>query len=187
MSIFKTKVPPEFRSLDALNAVLSPGEFPVYNRFVSLRSDIQQWASHWGGVSAWPYTFEILFFRALARGPERVQHFINVLGGHELKGKVLLLSLQTFQGGLPDSKNPFAIPLLWSYQQEQLMTLVQGLTIIQTRVPFMSQSIHSVGPGQVLSTSISESFSAAEGPTGDGSSDAEEEALVQGVLNADFE
>ncbi|KDR73875.1 hypothetical protein GALMADRAFT_50563, partial [Galerina marginata CBS 339.88] len=103
--------------------------------FLKVREKVQKWGSYWGGIAAWPDTFEVLLHRAIARGPERVLQFIERLWSHELVGREILRSLQVMDGYLPD--RPMAVKILWAYQQEQLMTMVQGLTTIQTRLPII--------------------------------------------------
>lgn len=106
-----------------------------YSTLLCLRDDIKIWCSYWGGIQAWPETFELIFHRASKRGKDKVGRFIERVLVHELRGKSLLRQLQFIEGSLPDSEA--VLRSLWSYQQEQVITLVQGITIIQTKLPIL--------------------------------------------------
>lgn len=165
LSILKTKVPPSFRPLEVLETMARKANFTAYDHFITTRKSVLEWGSLWGGIPAGSETLEILFCRALARGPERVQYFIQRICAHETKGTELLKALQINKLFLPGDIK--LVSILWDYQQEQVIEVVRGLTIIQTRVPIMRKSIFSVGPGQSLHDSIASVF--AEGAENDDS------------------
>lgn len=157
MAVFKSSVTPAFRSLDVLEAMSRQHNFQAYDHFVEIRESVKIWSSMWGGVSAWSDTLEILFYRALARGPERTDYFIRRLCAHEMKGRELLRSLEKIEGCLPNDAT--LVSTLWCYQQELVIEVVRGLTIVQTRLPIMRRwDMSSVGPSQVFHTSVVNSF-----------------------------
>ncbi|KAF9552828.1 hypothetical protein CPC08DRAFT_592449, partial [Agrocybe pediades] len=106
-----------------------------YEAFMALREDTKVWSERWGGVTIWRDSLEVLFSRAYHLGEEKTKAYIERLWTHELHGKQILRQLRTFEGILPSSKG--ITNILWSYQQELVITLVQGITIIQTKLPFL--------------------------------------------------
>lgn len=108
---------------------------------MELRESVISWSSVWGGIKAWPETLEILFSRANRRGPEKLRRFVERLLLHEAHGKRFFRELQSLDGMLPTGQAP--LRSLWNFQQEQIVTMVEGLTIIQTKLPILRRTAFS--------------------------------------------
>jgi len=111
--------------------------FSQYDNFIALRENVIKWGSYWGGVNAWPDTLDYLFHCAKNHGtPER---FIEKVWTHELCGHELLHALQVIIGILP--QGAVAVCMIWAYQQEQVIMVTQGISIIWTKLPLFREEI----------------------------------------------
>lgn len=118
--------------------------FSDYESFLWYRSIISSWSRCWGGMADWPRNLEVELDRARGNGPEALARFFRRMWNHEQRGRFLLHSIQKqTASSLP--ANPEAIMTLWNLQQDQVIVLTRGLTIIELTALVAERSMFSIG------------------------------------------
>ncbi len=122
----------------------APRGFAVYNDFLQNRAIAAEWSRRWGGVANWPYSLEIELERLKSRGPEGISKFYRRLWQHEHRGRRLLYDIQkqTIKTLPPNDE---AIMQLWNLQQDQVIVLTRGLTILELTVSVAERTMFTIG------------------------------------------
>lgn len=123
---------------------LELGGFSDYKSFLWYRGVVSDWTKCWGGMANWPRNLEVELDRARGNGPEAIALFFRRLWNHEHRGRYLLHAIQTqTSSSLPS--NPEAIMCLWNLQQDQIIVLTRGLTIIELTASVAEQTMFTIG------------------------------------------
>ena len=125
----------------------APRGFAVYDEFLWNRAITADWSRRWGGVANWPHSLEIELERLKSRGPEGISTFYRRLWQHEHRGRYLLYEIQK-QTIMTLPPNDEAIMQLWNLQQDQVMVLTRGLTIMELTGSMALRHL-SIGGGEL--------------------------------------
>ena len=122
----------------------APRGFAVYDEFLWNRGITVDWSRRWGGVANWPHSLEIELDRLKARGPEGISKFYRRLWQHEHRGRHLLYEIQK-QTIMTLPPNDEAIMQLWNLQQDQVIVLTRGLTILELTASVAERTMFTIG------------------------------------------
>ena len=127
-----------------------PANFPMlsnsykqYDLFVEFREHVYTWGMVWGGIDNWARSLDILFKRAIRESWKLTRELVRQVYRWREKGEALLSSLDELQGNLP--RDPMGYTLLWRYHNDQVKSLVKGVTILDCRLENIQQSLLSPG------------------------------------------
>ena len=107
-----------------------------------IRTEVVRWASIWGGVACWPDSLELMFQAACAEGRQRTIDWSLEVWSHMETGRQLLQLLENLDGELPD--HPYVLRVLWREYRNAISTLVEGTTIIKTRVNMVNPGMFAL-------------------------------------------
>lgn len=127
-------------------------DFGDYEAFLQTRDLVASWSRYWTGMEQWPEALDAAFQRHKQYGPEGVHTFIRKLWYHEQRGRQLLHRIQSRRSGDSLPSNPEALMALWNLQQDQVMVLTRGLTIMELTGSIARRSSFSVGGGELADT-----------------------------------
>jgi hypothetical protein len=120
----------------------------VLNRIVRL------WSSIWGGLICWPMRLEDMFREVFSGGDDVIMEWSIQVWEHADVGRTLLDEVEHWTGRLP-VQDPRAMKILWKEFQGMHYLLIQGITIIETRVSVLNPGIFSVRPPNDRNLAIS--------------------------------
>lgn len=137
--------------------------FGDYNHFMYTRDLVARWSKYWTGMENWPEALDTAFERHKGYGPDGASLFLRKIWYHEQRGRQLLHRIQSQRsaGSLPS--NPEALMALWNLQQDQVMVLTRGLTIMELTGSLALRYIHSIAGGRIIGA-IPSALSAPDTP-----------------------
>lgn len=119
--------------------------YKQYDLFLQFREHVYTWGTVWGGVDNWACSLDILFKRSIREGWKLTRELVRQVYRWREKGEILLSTLDELQGNLP--RDPLGYTLLWRYHNDQVKSLVKGITILACRLESIQQS--SLFPGEL--------------------------------------
>jgi hypothetical protein len=120
-------------------------DFEEWERMQELNRIVRQWTSIWGGVLCWPMSLEEMFRDVCPRGDEAMMDWSIQIWEHADVGHLLLEEVECWTGRLP-VQDARAMKIFWKEFQGMHYLLVQGITIIETRVSVLNPGFFSVRP-----------------------------------------
>lgn len=121
-------------------------DWEEWDRMQVLNRIVKQWSSIWGGLLCWPMRLEDMFREISSQGTdESIMDWSIHVWEHADVGRVLLDEVEHWTGRLP-VQDPRAMKILWKEFQGMHFLLVQGITIIETRVSVLNPGVFSVRP-----------------------------------------
>ena len=116
-----------------------------WERMHELNRIVRQWTSVWGGGLCWPMSLEEMFRAVYPRGDEAIMDWSVQIWEHADVGHLLLEEVECWTGRLP-VQDARAMKIFWKEFQGMHYLLVQGITIIETRVSILNPGYFSVRP-----------------------------------------
>ena len=113
-----------------------------WSKLQDLRFQINRWASIWGGVHFWPDSLQSLFTTVCSQGVQAVNDWSLQVWQHADAGRELLAACRALDGELPEEF--YAIRIMWREYSKLIELLVQGITIIETRVAVINPDMFRV-------------------------------------------
>lgn len=120
-------------------------ELEEWERMQELSRIVREWTSVWGGIICWPMSLEDKFREVLPRGDEVIMNWSLQIWEHADVGRLLLDEVECWTGRLP-VQDERAMKIFWKEFQGMHYLLVQGITIIETRVSALNPGYFSVRP-----------------------------------------
>lgn len=117
-------------------------KLPEWRRLQILRFQINLWASIWGGVQFWSDSLQQIFTSVCSEGTQAVNNWSLEIWRHADAGRELLVACKGLEGDLPDE--PYAIRIMWREYSKLIELLVQGITIIDTRLAVVNPDMFTV-------------------------------------------
>ena len=115
---------------------------------------VRLWSSVWSGLLCWPMRLEDMFREVYKRGDdEEIMRWSVEVWEHADSGRLLLEEVEHWSGRLP-VQDARAMKILWKEFQGMHYLLVQGITIIETRVSVLNPGFFSVRPPNDRNLSI---------------------------------
>jgi hypothetical protein len=106
---------------------------------------VRQWSSIWGGGLCWPMSLEDMFREVYPRGDDAIMEWSIQIWEHADVGRLLLEEVECWTGRLP-VEDARAMKIFWKQFQGMHFLLIQGITIIETRVSVLNPGFFSMLP-----------------------------------------
>jgi len=118
-------------------------EWEEWDRMQELNRIVRQWSSIWGGLLCWPLHLEDQFREVYDRGDDEIMEWSIGVWEHADLCRLLLEEVELWTGRLPVHE-PRAIKILWKECVGMHYLLVQGITLLETRVSVLHPGVFSV-------------------------------------------
>jgi len=151
LSILHLRFPRRFRLEDPDGSTTDEEEtdkeddWEEWDRMNELFRIVRTWSSIWGGWLCWTMALEDMFRQVYAQGDNAIMDWSMGVWEHADAGRLLLEEVERWTGRLP-VQDPRAMKIFWNSFQSMHYILIQGITIIETRVSVLNPGYFSVRP-----------------------------------------